>query len=302
LLAALKATTLALSPIIPFVTERIWQNAVRGLEPGAAESVHHADWPEPPAAWRDEALLRRTETVRDAIRLGLKVRAQAQVRVRQPLEAAYVHCSPEAAQALKDQLDMVKSELNVKDVVEADRNQIFNHAITVDWKKANPILRREAAEYRKTFETLDQATRDSLMLQINNGAGVKIPGSEQVLPADVFRIEEALKPNYGVAEEAGLLVALDLELTDALKREGLARDLVRHLQVARKDAGLSVSQRIELGLATESREIQEAICEHREYIMDELLATVLEYGELQPFRVKVEVSLDGQTVLATLRW
>jgi isoleucyl-tRNA synthetase len=302
LLAALKATTLVLSPIIPFVTEHIWQNAVRGLEPGAAESVHHADWPEPPAAWRDEALLRRTETVRDAIRLGLKVRAQAQVRVRQPLLAARVQSTPEAAQALKDQLEVVKSELNVKDVVEADRNQIFNHAITVDWKKANPILRREAAEYRKTFETLDQATRDSLMLQINNGGGVKIPGSEQVLPVDVFRIEEALKPNYGVAEEAGLLVALDLELTDALKREGLVRDLVRNLQVARKDAGLSVSQRIELGLAAETREIQEAICEHRAYIMDELLATVLEYGELQPFRVKVEVSLDGESVIATIRW
>ena len=69
------------------------------------------------------------------------------------------------------------------------------------------------------------------MLQIASGAGVKIPGSEHVLPADVFRIEEALKPNYGVAEEAGLLVALDLELTDALKREGLVRDLVRNLHL-----------------------------------------------------------------------
>jgi isoleucyl-tRNA synthetase len=99
-----------------------------------------------------------------------------------------------------------------------------------------------------------------------------------------------------------MLVALDLELTDPLRREGLIRDLVRNLQVARKDAGLSVNQRIELGLATESREIQEAICEHREYIMDELLATALEYGELEGFKAKVDVSLDGQSVLATMRW
>jgi isoleucyl-tRNA synthetase len=115
-------------------------------------------------------------------------------------------------------------------------------------------------------------------------------------------MEQEADPRYGVAEEAGVLVALDLQLTDPLKREGLARDLVRNLQVARKDAGLSVSQRIELGLATESREIQEAICEHHEYIMDELLATTLEYRELVPYRAKVDVSLDGSSVLATFRW
>jgi isoleucyl-tRNA synthetase len=302
LLTALKSTTLVLSPIVPFVTERIWQNAVRGLESGAAESVHHADWPEPAAAWRDDALLRRTETVRAAIRLGLKVRAQAQVRVRQPLQAAYVVGPPAALEALQEQSALIQSELNAKQVVGADRNQIFHSRVNIDWKKANPILRRDAADYRKAFEALDQSTRDSLMLQVAGAASVRIPGSEHMLPADVFRIDEELKPNYRFAEEAGLLVALDLQLTDPLKREGLVRDLVRNLQVARKDAGLSVSQRIELGLATESPEIQEAICEHAQYIKDELLATSLEYGELEPFRVKTEVLLDGQSVQATMRW
>ena len=138
--------------------------------------------------------------------------------------------------------------------------------------------------------------------QIAAGGEVRVPGFDPPVPANLFRMEQEPNPRYGVAEEGGLLVALDLELTDALRREGLVRDLVRNLQVARKDAGLSVSQRIELGLATESREIQEAICEHRDYIMDELLATSLEYGELEPFRAKTVVSLDGQSVVATMRW
>jgi isoleucyl-tRNA synthetase len=302
LFTALRSTVVVLSPIIPFVTERIWQNAVRGLEAGATESVHHADWPELQVDWRDEALLRRTEAVRNVVSLGLKVRAQAQVRVRQPLKPAYVLCAPDTAETLKEQLEVIKSELNVKDVVGAERNQIFNSTVNVDWKKANPILRQDAPAFRKLFESLDKPTRDSLALQIAEGGGVKIHGSDHVLPADVYRIDEEPKPNLRVAEENGLLVALDLELTDSLKREGLARDLIRNLQVARKDAGLSVSQRIELGLATEDATVRQAICEHREYIMDELLATTLEYGVLEPFRAKVDVGLDGASVLATFRW
>jgi isoleucyl-tRNA synthetase len=91
-------------------------------------------------------------------------------------------------------------------------------------------------------------------------------------------------------------------VSDDLRREGLVRDLVRNLQVGRKEAGLSVSQRIELGLATEDETIREAICEHRDYIMDELLATLLEYGVLDPFQAKVDVPLDGSSVVATFRW
>jgi isoleucyl-tRNA synthetase len=300
---ALKSTALVLSPVIPFVTERIWQNAVRGLEAGAAGSVHHADWPEPPAAWHDEALLRRTETVRNAIRLGLKLRAQAQVRVRQPLEAAYVVCPPAVVDALQEQSALIQSELNVKEMRHApDSAAFYRHAVKVDWKAANTHLRRDSARFRAAFETLDGGGRDLLSSQIAAGGEVRVPGFDTPVPANLFRMEQEPNPRYGVAEEASLLVALDLELSDALKREGLVRDLVRNLQVARKDAGLSVSQRIELGLATESREIQEAICEHRDYIMDELLATSLEYGELHPFQAKVDVWLDGQLVVATMRW
>jgi len=105
-----------------------------------------------------------------------------------------------------------------------------------------------------------------------------------------------------VAEEGGVVVALDLEIPPALKREGLVRDLVRNLQVFRKDAGLSVSQRIELGLSTESPLLQEAIRDHREYIMDELLATRLEDAPLDPFQAETTVSVEGQSVHATMRW
>jgi isoleucyl-tRNA synthetase len=130
----------------------------------------------------------------------------------------------------------------------------------------------------------------------------RVPGFDQEVPGSLFQREQEADPRYGVAEEAGVLVALDLELTPALKQEGMVRDLVRNLQVMRKDAGLSVSQRIELGLATESRELQDAICAHHDYIKDELLAVRLEYAPLEPYNAKLDLVVDGHPVQATMRW
>jgi isoleucyl-tRNA synthetase len=302
LFTALRSTVLVLSPIIPFVTERIWQNAARGLDPRAPESVHHADWPEPPAEWKDESLLRRTADVRNAIRQGLKLRAQAQVRVRQPLPALYV-IGPEAVrERFREQSGMIQSELNVKEVRFSDnREAFFLRDVKVDWKSANTLLRRDSGRFRAAFEALDSRARESLAPDILTGGEVHIRGFDQPLPANLFRFEEKPDPRYGISEEGGLF-ALDLTITDALKREGIVRDLVRNLQVARKDAGLSVSQRIELGLATESREIQAAIGDFSDYIKEELLATRLESSALEPYQTKVDVALDGQVVLATMRW
>jgi isoleucyl-tRNA synthetase len=303
LLASLRATTLALAPIIPFVTEKIWQNAVRGLDASAAESVHHADWPEVPADWRDEALLRRTEAVRNVIRLGLKVRAQATVRVRQPLQAAYVVFSGEKRKAVEEQSGLIQSELNVKEVQFAgDANGFFNQAVKVDWKAANAHFRREAARFRAAFESLVDSSANSLVPQIAGGADVQVPGFDQPVPASLFRMERAPNPRFGVAEEGDVLVALDVETSDALRREGLARDLVRHLQVMRKDVGLSVSQRIELGLETDAGEMRDALCEHREYIMDEVLAVKLEMGALEGVKASQELTVEDHLVRVTMRW
>ena len=303
LLEALRATTLALAPIIPFVTEKIWQNAVRGLDPRAAESVHHADWPVPPPEWRNEALLRQTETVRSVIRMGLKIRAQASTRVRLPLHSACLVLPGEKQKAVEEQSALIQSELNVKQVrFVSDASAFFRMAVKVDWKLANAHFRRDAGRLREAIEALDESQRNSLTPQINAGGDVWVPGFDQPIPANLFRLERAPDSRWGVAEDGDLLVALDLEVTDELKREGIVRDLVRQLQLMRKEAGLSVSQRIELGLATESRLMQEAICAHRAYVMDELLSVRLEMNPLEGEMAHRDLTVEGETVHATLRW
>jgi isoleucyl-tRNA synthetase len=301
LLAALRATVQVLSPVIPFVTERIWQNAVRGLDPHAAESVHHAEWPVVPAGWRNDPLVRRTETVRNAISLGLKVRAQAQIRVRQPLHAAYVVGTAERRAPVEEQAALIQSELNVKEVAFApDSAAFFRNAVKADWKALGKHLRQDVGRFRQHWDALDESARNAFLPSIQAGVDVQVDGFQ--IPASLFRIEQEADPRYGVAEEAGLLVAVDLEVSDALKREGMVRDLVRNLQVMRKDAGLSVTQRIELGLETDSPLLPEAIREYREYIMDEVLATRLEPAALEPSMAGQTLDIDGERVRSTMRW
>jgi isoleucyl-tRNA synthetase len=303
LFSALRAATLVLAPITPFVTERIWQNAVRGLDPGAPESVHHAEMPEIPSEWRNEGLLRRTETVRRVIRIGLKIRSQASIRVRQPLHAAYVVCPPERRATIEEQTPMIQSELNVKEIRFASNSSAFyRRAVHVDWRVAGAYLRRKVGRFRETFESLDQETRSALAARIDDSAEVRVPGFDQPLPANLFRMEQEPESRYGVAEEGDLLLALNLEVPEALKREGMVRDIVRHLQVLRKDSGLSVTQRIVLGLTTESGQLQEAVREHRDYIMEELLAVRLENTPLDSSKAQLDVTLEGESVHATICW
>jgi len=301
LFAALKATVLALSPIIPFVTERVWQNAVRGLEAGAAESVHHADWPSQYARWADEGLLRRTESVRAVIRVGLKLRSQASIRVRQPLAQIFVVGSADERQALEEQLAMVQSELNVKQVTFVENTAAFHkRTVHVDWRAAGAHLRRDVNRFREAVQAMPPGELDLLADGIAAGADLYI--FDQHVPATLFRVEQTVNPRYALAEEGGLAVVLDLEVPDTLKREGMVRDVVRHVQVMRKDAGLSVSQRIQLGLATESPALRGAIAEHRAYIMDEVLALRLEDSSLEQAKARLELTVEGEPVLATMSW
>ncbi len=120
LFVALRAVTLVLAPIVPFVTEELWQQVIRPFADDAAESVHHALWPVAPAAWHDDDLLDATRTVRTVISSSLRLREEAKLRVRQPLPALTIVADEAARAALLQQQETILAELNVKRVEFAD--------------------------------------------------------------------------------------------------------------------------------------------------------------------------------------
>jgi len=191
----------------------------------------------------------------------------------------------------------VADELNVKEVLFAESAEEFGrwHA-KPNFKVLGPRLGPRVKDLSRALGGDDGSLAGALA---RGETAVVDLGDEQVtLTPDDVDLSQEVREGWGVASEGGLTVALDLELTEALRREGVARELVRIVQDARKAAGLDVSDRIQLGIAA-GHAIGEALAAHREYIVGETLAVDLISGEVEGYRQ--DAVIDGDPVAVTLR-
>jgi isoleucyl-tRNA synthetase len=298
----LQTTVEVLAPIVPFITEEIWQNAVRPLRPEAPESVHHADWPQAPEAWSDPALLERTALARQAISLALHLREKANIRVRQPLRAVLVKGPETAVTALQEHMAIVQSELNIKEVrFISDTEALYVPRLAVNLRAAGPILRGDMQKVKELMDSAPAPAMAVMVAEFDSGRPVRVPGYANEVAAAAFTRERGMAPGLQVAEEGELTIALDTVIDEALELEGLSRDLVRNLQVLRKDAGLEVTQRVELSLATKSAKLLRTISEHRGYITAELLAVELHDRAMDKAAASKDLDICGHQVTAALR-
>jgi isoleucyl-tRNA synthetase len=287
-----------LAPFTPFVAEELWQNLEARTE-GSAESVHLADYPEPDAKAIDSALDLAMQAARDIVELGRRVRAEAKVKVRQPLLEAVVHYRGDH-DTLRELLPLVAEELNVRAVSFAESaEQLGRWRAKPDFKVLGPRL---GSRVRNVADALSQDD-GSLASALARGEHVSISapgftGSIDLAPEDVDLVQETLE-GWGVAADGGLTVALELELTDELRSEGLAREIVRVVQDARKAAGLDVSDRIHLGVETSGAPAT-ALDQHREYVAAETLAISLTNAAI-PDGFRRQATIDGSAVVITLR-
>jgi isoleucyl-tRNA synthetase len=260
-----------LAPFTPFVAEELWRN----LAPeGAEESVHLSIYPAADEGFRDERLDAAMATARTIASLGRTVRNDARVKVRQPLAQAVVHVHGDPA-ALEPLLPLVAEELNVREVVFAESaEQLGRWRAKPSFRVLGPRLGPKVKEVAALLADDDGSIASGLA----RGEDVVLTGSEAFhLSPDDADLSQETESGWGVASEGGLTVALDLEPSAELQREGMARELVRVIQDARKAAGLDVSDRIRVWIDGEG--VAAAIEEHAEWIKGEVLAVSLERGE-----------------------
>ena len=302
---AIKTLCLVLAPVAPFLTDSVWQNLVRSMEPDAALSVHHHAWPTAPAEWKNADLLVRTETVRSTLSLALNLREKASLRVRQPLRKMFVVGGEDCRVALAEQAELVKSELNVKELEIVDGTADFMRAsLGLDFAVAGRALRKDVGKVKALLGGLDDDVQATIAAVQATGADVQLPGWDTPLPANIFSRKEVAGEGVEVSAADGITVALDTELDDALRQEGLVRDLVRKIQVLRKESGLDVSDRIRLSLVTEESDLVAGITQYESLISQEVLAIDLaretladslacEDWEIMGRKVQVALSRQG---------
>ena len=282
-----------MAPFAPFLAENVYQNLVCSRDPDAPQSVHMTRWPEADSAKEDSQLLFEIGVVQKVAGLARAARGQSGVRTRQPLSRLLIRAPDDAAaKALADHQDQILEELNVKSI-----EFIARDAGLVSYR-IKPHLPRIGKRYGKLIPKIKQAldAADGAVIAGAVARGDKVDlevaGETVTLAPEDLLIETSSAEGYACGEDGGYLTALDTTLTAALIAEGTAREMIRSVQDARKLAGLKVSDRIVLGISGTAA-IEDALAQHRDYLMAETLATGWLVGQQAPL-FDEERSLDEE--------
>ncbi len=283
-------TVALLAPFTPFLADEIHLNLAAGAlgEAGEAQdSVHLRDFPVVDPALADPDLEAGMEAVRLTVELGRAARAQAKAKVRQPLRRAVIVANEAERAAIEARADLVTAELNVKELdFVSDEGELVSYTAKPNYRTLGPRFGKSMPQVAAAVAALD-AAHVAAVLAEGGEVGISIDGGDHTLGPDDVTL--ALQPldGYEVEAEAGHAVALALELDEELRREGLAREIVHAVQNARKEAGLEITDRIELGLGGDEA-LLAAAREHEAYVAGEVLATAVSYGAENGAAVKID--------------
>jgi len=271
----LDVLTRLMAPLTPFVTERVWQDVFRPVTPGLPESVHLAAFPEYDETLIDDRLATQVLMARRVVELGRSARAEAKVRTRQPLSRALVG-SAAIADLDDDLLREISEELNVGSVepLSSAGADLVEYSAKGNFRELGKRFAKQTPVVAAAIAAADAAAL-AAALKASGTATVVVDGENVEVGPDDVLVSERPREGWSVVNEQGETVALDLEVTPELKQAGLAREVVRTLQEARKNAGLEVSDRITVWLTATDGELADALGKHADEIAREVLATTL---------------------------
>ena len=297
LYTCLETVARLMAPIAPFYADRLYQDLTSVTGRGDAKSVHLAKFPECDEAAVDSELEYRMELAQQISSMVLALRKKEALIVRQPLQKIAI---PAADEVMKSRIEAVKqlilSEVNVKELefVEGD-------GILVKKIKCN--FRTLGKKFGKLMKSVNVAVTEMSQEQIaelekNGSITLQVEGTDALIElADVEIFSEDV-PGWTVANEGALTVALDVEVTDELRREGVAREIVKKVQAIRKDSGFEITDRISVVLS--SSDLSDAAVEQfREYICNQVLADSLEVNAA--LSEGEDIELDGCTIKVTVK-
>lgn len=271
---AIKVSIGILAPIMPFITEHIWQNTIREVEKDEAISVHLSAYPTEIAVPKSEGILKETENARNIIAVVQRMRNEAQIKIKQPLSRLYLKVGEAEKKAAQTLADVIKEELNVKELVFTNDESVFNEIyFTVNFRVAGATLKGEAQKLKPLVDNLS-ADGHAALYEMYQSGKVDI-GDFKGLAPELFEKHFRPKQDFIVTSDFGNIYALDLTLTKDLLQEGFVRELIRQIQVLRKDAGFAVEQRIDAVIETTDTLAKEAVELYKERIMQDILAESL---------------------------
>jgi len=262
------------APFVPFITEQIYQNLVRGLDTAAPESIHLCEYPVANESMLNPALEADMAAIMDITAIGRAARNAAAIKNRQPLPEMLINLRKGSAEPDKSLLYIVREELNTKGVSFIESTEEY-----VEYR-FKPQLRTLGPRYGKLVPKITEALNAepaAVMAALNSGGWRTVIDDVDIeLSLEDVLAETVQKEGYAVSTDRGITVVLDIRLTPELIEEGNVRELISKLQNMRKDAGYEVVDRIHAGYADCSGNLSNVLINNRETIAAEILADKLD--------------------------
>ena len=287
--------TKTLAPIIPFVTETMYQNLVRNIYADAYVSIHHTDYPQADEAAIDETLIEQMALARRIASLGLSARSSASIKVRQPLSKVFVFVKEGKTELSEEIIAIITDELNVKALEFVnDAETLVQYQILPNNKLLGPKFGAKFPQVRKALENLDPS---EVAHKVENGENILLTIDGETITLTPEELIVNTKPGEGlaIASDKMVTVAIDAVITPELRSEGLAREIVRRIQAMRKNADFNIEDRIETYISAEG-EISEVITSWQEYIQSETLTISLQTQTPPASAYVEEQNIGGETL------
>ena len=291
LYTALVTVCKAAAPMIPFMTEEIYQNLMRSVDKNAPESIHLCDYPAVNEAWIDRDLEAAMDEVLSVVVLGRAARNGANIKNRQPLANITVVTDKVLG---KEYTDIIRDELNVKEVIFTDSaSGLVSYSFKPQLKTLGPKYGKQLGEIRTLLASLDGASAKK-ELDRQGHITLKLSTGDIELTADDLLISaEQLENSFAVTDN-GYTVALDTELTDELIAEGFVREIISKVQTMRKDADFNVTDHIDVTIKG-SEKLEKIIADHLGDIAGDVLADSVKLAE--PEGTVKEWDINGENAV-----
>ena len=284
-----------IAPILPFISEKIYQNLVCNIDDKLPESVHLCDYPVIDDKKIDQKMIEQVDTIRKIVELGRSARNKAELKIRQPLKELCFHLSDNSIEEFViENQKIILEELNVKKIkFVKSTDKLIGYEI----KPNLPFIGQDhGKELPKIKDAILKMDSDKIVSDLNKDGEVKILLSSNsiILKRDAFLINKKSKKGYTSESDGNITVGLTTELSEKLIQEGIARDVIRHVQIMRKNANFAVEDRINI-YGSFNGQVGDAIKAYKDYFKNETL-TVNMIDEFQSSEYEESFEIKGTNI------
>lgn len=288
-----------IAPISPFFSDQLYRDLNNATNKEGRESVHLSDFPECDEDVLDHELEYRMDMAQRITSLTLGIRKKEKIKVRQPLQKVVIPVlSDEQANAIKKVSELIKAEVNVKEVelLSPDENDMISKTILPDFKKLGPRFGPKMKSVAQAVKQLGSQAIDAL--ERDGSYVIEVDGSGEEITLEEVQIKTTEVPGWKSASDGDVAVALDVNLSEELKQEGIARELVNRIQQVRKDSGLEVVDKIKVKIEDHPY-TKTSVVVFSNYICGEILAVDWENSDSANFAHSLDI--DGNNVGLTIQ-